>query len=47
MIVRSDEEVEDEEGAEEEEEEEEDEEVGGLGEVGTNLALGSTFINCL
>ena len=32
---------------EEEEEEEEDEEVEGLGEVGINLALGSTFINCL
>ena len=30
-----------------EEEEEEVEEVGGLGEVGINLALGSTFINCL
>ena len=31
----------------EEEEEEEDEEVGGLDEVGINLALESTFINCL
>ena len=30
-----------------EEEEEEDEEVAGLGEVGINLALGSTFNNCL
>ena len=30
-----------------EEEEEEDEEVGGLGEGGINLALGSIFINCL
>ena len=31
----------------EKEEEEEDEEVGGLDEVGINLALESTFINCL
>ena len=41
-------EVEDDDDEEEEEEEEEEEdEVGGLDEVGINLALESTFINCL
>ena len=46
-IELADFEVEDDDEEEEEEEEEEDEEVGGLGEVGINLALESTFINCL